>query len=103
MGSVGTVVRALSDDPFAPFAPFASDAARAYGDLTAGNVLIHGENLDAMRRLGAAGFRGRFRCIYFDPPYNSGRRFREYDDALSPPAWGAMIAERLRAALPLLA
>src|ERR1700722_15390138 len=103
MGSVGTVVRALADDRAEPFVPFAADAARAYGDPAGGNVFIHGENLAAMRRLATAGFRGRFRCIYLDPPYNSGRRFREYDDALSPRAWRTMIADRLRAAVPLLA
>ncbi|MCL2448380.1 MAG: site-specific DNA-methyltransferase [Polyangiaceae bacterium] len=84
-------------------APLVEDASRAYGDRQAPNVLIHGENLAAMRRLAAAGFCGRFRCVYFDPPYNSGRRFREYDDALSPGAWRAMIEARLSAARPLLA
>jgi adenine-specific DNA-methyltransferase len=56
-----------------------------------------------MRRLAEVGFAGRFRCIYFDPPYNSGRRFAEYDDALEPGAWTAMIRERLVAARLLLA
>jgi adenine-specific DNA-methyltransferase len=56
-----------------------------------------------MLRLERCGFAGRFRCVYFDPPYNSGRRFREYDDAMSPSEWRAMIAERLEAARPLLA
>jgi adenine-specific DNA-methyltransferase len=100
MGSAETVARSLAGG--AP-APFVEDRARAYGDPGSGNVLIHGENLGAMRRLVAAGFRRRFRCVYFDPPYNSGRRFREYDDALSPAAWRTMIVDRLRAALPLLA
>jgi adenine-specific DNA-methyltransferase len=100
MGSVGTVVRAFADDVFAPFT---EDLGRAYGDRSAGNVLVHGENLLAMRRLAETGFGGRFRCIYVDPPFNSGRRFLEYDDALSPSAWRTMIADRLRAALPLLA
>jgi adenine-specific DNA-methyltransferase len=56
-----------------------------------------------MKRLAGAGFAGRFRCIYFDPPYNSGRRFAEYDDDLDPVAWRAMILERLVAARELLA
>jgi adenine-specific DNA-methyltransferase len=56
-----------------------------------------------MRRLALAGFAGRFRCVYFDPPYNSQRRFAEYDDALSPAAWREMIAARLEAARALLA
>jgi adenine-specific DNA-methyltransferase len=79
------------------------EAARSYGDPRSENLLIHGENLEAMRRLAAAGFGGRFRCVYFDPPFNSGRRFAEYDDALTPAAWRAMIRERLESARALLA
>ncbi|MDP8999604.1 MAG: site-specific DNA-methyltransferase, partial [Myxococcota bacterium] len=55
-----------------------------------------------MRRLTAGGFAARFRCIYFDPPFNSGRRFVEYDDAQSPRAWQTMIRQRLEAAHALL-
>jgi adenine-specific DNA-methyltransferase len=81
---------------------FARDASRSYGDPASGDALIHGENLDAMRRLARAGFAGRFRCVYLDPPFNSGRRFVEYDDALAPDAWRAMIRERLEAARALM-
>jgi adenine-specific DNA-methyltransferase len=84
-------------------AAFARDAARSHGDATADNALVVGDNLAAMRRLAAAGFEGRFRCIYFDPPYNSGRRFVEYEDALDPAAWRAMMSGRLAAARELLA
>lgn len=82
---------------------FTRDASRAYGDPRAGNVLVHGENLDAMGRLAQAGFARRFRCVYLDPPFNSGRRFAEYDDALAPEAWRAMMRARVAAALELLA
>jgi adenine-specific DNA-methyltransferase len=83
-------------------AGFARDAARSYGDPRSDDALVHGENLHAMRRLAAAGFAGRFRCVYLDPPFNSGRRFVEYDDALEPAAWRAMMVERLAAARDLL-
>jgi adenine-specific DNA-methyltransferase len=82
---------------------FQRDADRSYGDPSAANALIHGENLGAMRRLTSAGLAGRFRCIYFDPPFNSGRRFTEYDDTHSPEAWRAMMRERLATARGLLA
>jgi len=82
---------------------FTRDASRSYGDPRAGNVLVHGENLEAMGRLARAGFARRFRCVYLDPPFNSGRRFAEYDDALSPEAWRAMMRERIGAARELLA
>jgi adenine-specific DNA-methyltransferase len=86
-----------------PRGAFARDRARSYGDPRAESALVHGDNLDAMRRLARAGFSGRFRCIYLDPPYNSGRRFDEYDDALAPAAWRDMMRERLEAARELLA
>jgi adenine-specific DNA-methyltransferase len=93
----------IANLPLSPPPRFARDPSRSYGDPAAPNVLVHGENLDAMLRLDQSGFAGRFRCVYFDPPYNSGRRFREYDDAMSPAEWRAMIAERLEAARRLLA
>jgi adenine-specific DNA-methyltransferase len=90
--------------PSAHAAPagFERDPARSYGDPTSGDTLVHAENLDAMRRLARAGFAGRFRCVYLDPPFNSGRRFVEYDDALDPDAWRVMIRERLLAARDLM-
>ena len=81
---------------------FSRDAARSHGDPRSENVLVHGENLDAMRRLLRAGFAGRFRCVYVDPPFNSGRRFAEYDDASTPAEWLSMMGERLQAARELL-
>jgi adenine-specific DNA-methyltransferase len=83
-------------------AGFTRDPARSYGDPRAESALVHAENLDAMRRLALAGFAARFRCIYFDPPYNSGRKFAEYDDAQDPAAWRAMMVERIAAARELL-
>ena len=86
-----------------PRSPFVRDPARSYGDPSAENALVHAENLASMRRLALLGFERRFRCIYFDPPFNSGRRFAEYEDALAPQAWRVMIGERLTAARSLLA
>jgi adenine-specific DNA-methyltransferase len=82
---------------------FVRDAARSYGDPRAENALIHGENRDAMNRLASAGLAGRFRCVYFDPPFNSGRRFTEYDDAQSPEQWRTMMRERVAIAHSLIA
>ena len=82
---------------------FDPDPDRSYGDPHAENALVRGDNLDAMRRLAHAGFASRFRCIYVDPPYNSGRRFLEYDDALAPEKWRHMMLDRLVAARDLLA
>jgi adenine-specific DNA-methyltransferase len=98
------VVRALASEPADVGAPtgFARDPARSYGDPESADAIVHAENLDAMRRLSRAGFAGRFRCVYLDPPFNSGRRFVEYDDALDPQAWRAMMLDRLGAARDLM-
>jgi adenine-specific DNA-methyltransferase len=97
--------RSMSVLPAVPAwaAHFSRDPRRSYGDRRSENLLIHGENLDAMQRLARGGFAGVFRCVYFDPPYNSGRRFAHYDDVLEPQAWLAMMRERLAAARDLLA
>jgi adenine-specific DNA-methyltransferase len=82
---------------------FSRDPQRSYGDAAAESALIHGENLAAMRRMAASGFASRFRCVYFDPPFNTGRRFEEYADAMAPASWLDMIRPRLEAARALLA
>jgi adenine-specific DNA-methyltransferase len=45
----------------------------------------------------------RFRCAYLDPPFNTGRRFAEYDDARAPNEWAARMRETLEAIHPLVA
>ncbi len=82
---------------------FTRDVARSHGDPGSESAVVHGDNLDVMRRLEGAGFAGKFRCAYLDPPFNSGRRFAEYGDALTPEAWQSMMAPRLAAARTLLA
>lgn len=85
-------------------AGFVRDDARSSGAFAEGeNRLIHGDNLSAMRWLAGAGFEGRFRCAYLDPPYNTGRAFAEYDDALSDAEWCTMMHPRLQALRALLA
>jgi len=82
---------------------FTRDAARSHGDPRSKSAVVHGDNLDVMRRLEGAGFSGLFRCAYLDPPFNSGRRFAEYGDSLSPEQWLTMMAPRLEVAWTLLA
>lgn len=75
---------------------------RAYGDRRAENLLVHADNLDALRAL-AGRFAGAVRCAYLDPPFNTGRRYAEYADARAPDDWDAMMRPRLEALRPLLA
>jgi adenine-specific DNA-methyltransferase len=72
-------------------------------DRASANRLVHGDNLEAMRWLADEGFAGRFRCIYLDPPFNTGRTFAEYDDAVGDDEWCARMRPRLAAMRALLA
>jgi adenine-specific DNA-methyltransferase len=65
-------------------------------------MLVHGDNLAALEALRAS-FAGKIRCVYLDPPYNSGRTFVEYNDSRSAGDWRAMMRPRLAALAPLLA
>lgn len=76
---------------------------RRYGARGAENLLVHGDNVAALAALARAGFAERVRCVYLDPPFNSGRSFAEYDDALDDAAWACMMRPRLAAIAPLLA
>ena len=42
-----------------------------YGDEDAGNMVIHGDNLEALKSL-LPKYEGKIKCIYIDPPYNTG-------------------------------
>lgn len=60
-----------------------------------GNLLIHGENLLAMRAL-LPGFAETVKLVYIDPPFNTGGRSAHYRDRMDSAAWLAMMEERLR-------
>lgn len=47
--------------------------AGRYGDETVDNILISGENLYALKTLIKSGHMGQIKCIYIDPPYNTGK------------------------------
>ncbi|HEY2370843.1 MAG TPA: site-specific DNA-methyltransferase [Polyangiaceae bacterium] len=65
------------------------------------NLLIRGDNVRVMRaRRGA--WSERFRCAYLDPPFNTGRKFAEYDDARAPGDWAARMRETLEVLEPLV-
>ena len=64
------------------------------GDPAAENMLVHGDNLDALKAL-LPFYAGRVKCIYIDPPYNTRSAFAHYDDNLEHSQWLAMIYPRL--------
>ena len=51
------------------------------GDADAGNMLVQGDNLEALKAL-LPFYAGRVKCIYIDPPYNTRSAFEHYDDNL---------------------
>lgn len=59
-----------------------------------GNMLIHGDNLLALRAL-EENFTGQIKCIYIDPPYNTGSAFEHYDDNIEHSIWLSLMRERL--------
>ncbi|MCT4334520.1 site-specific DNA-methyltransferase [Paracoccus sp. YLB-12] len=73
-----------------------------YGDRDAGNMLIQGDNLEALKAL-LPYYAGQVRCIYIDPPYNTGSAFEHYDDNLEHSQWLAMMWPRLELLRELLA
>ncbi|MFH1252738.1 MAG: site-specific DNA-methyltransferase [Candidatus Uhrbacteria bacterium] len=70
------------------------DPSKSYGDKSSENMLIHGDNLLALKAL-EQDFAGRIKCIYIDPPYNTGSAFEHYDDNLEHSTWLSLMRPRL--------
>ena len=62
-----------------------------FGDNADGNMIIHGDNLDALKAL-LPRFEGRVKCIYIDPPYNTGNEGWVYNDNVNDPRMVAWLA-----------
>jgi len=72
---------------------------KSYGDPTSENMLIKGDNLLVLRSL-VEMFKGKpdkekVKCIYIDPPFNTGNAFERYDDNLKHSEWLTMMRDRL--------
>ena len=59
------------------------------------NMIIHGDNLLALKSL-LPEYEGQIKCIYIDPPYNTGSAFEHYDDNLEHSIWLGLMRERLK-------
>ena len=73
----------------------------SYGE-SSDNMLIHGDNLLALKSLESE-YSGRIKCIYIDPPYNTGSAFEHYDDNLEHSTWLNLMKPRLEILKRLLA
>ncbi|HEY52817.1 MAG TPA: site-specific DNA-methyltransferase, partial [Caldilineae bacterium] len=80
------------------------EAAPEYdaGDPAATNMLIQGDNLEALKAL-LPYYAGQVKCIYIDPPYNTRSAFKHYDDSLEHSTWLSMMLPRLELLRELLA
>ncbi|GEC61733.1 site-specific DNA-methyltransferase [Gluconobacter oxydans] len=58
------------------------------------NILIHGDNLLALKALEQE-FTGRVKCVFIDPPYNTGSAFEHYDDGVEHSLWLSLMRDRL--------
>jgi adenine-specific DNA-methyltransferase len=58
------------------------------------NVLIHGDNLLALKALEAE-YAGKVKCVYIDPPFNTQQAFEHYDDGLEHSLWLSLIRDRI--------
>lgn len=89
-------IRASGAAPYRLLEPVAS-----YGDPRTENMLIQGDNLDALKAI-LPRFAGKVKCIYIDPPYNTRSAFEHYDDNLEHTTWLAMMYPRLELLRDLL-
>lgn len=77
-------------DPTAPIQPWHD------------NLLIQGDNLLALKALEQQ-YSGKVKCVFIDPPYNTGSAFTHYDDGLEHSLWLSLIRDRLEVIRALLA
>ena len=66
----------------------------SYGDKDTENMIIHGDNLLALKAL-LPEYEGKVKCIYIDPPYNTGNAFEHYDDSVEHSTWLSLMKPRL--------
>jgi adenine-specific DNA-methyltransferase len=72
-----------------PYRLLHCDKAKSEGDPDAGNLLVQGDNLEALKAL-LPYYAGKVKCIYIDPPYNTGNEGWIYNDNVNSPeikAW----------------
>lgn len=73
----------------------------SHGDEDAANMLIEGDNLDALKAL-LPYYAGQVKCIYADPPFNTGQAFKDYDDNIEHSIWLSMMYPSLELQRELL-
>src|SRR6202051_4676552 len=77
-----------------PYCLLEADDTHSVGDAETPNMLIQGDNLEALKAL-LPYYAGRVKCIFIDPPYNTRSAFEHYDDNLEHTQWLALMWPRL--------
>lgn len=89
------------DEPFVEPRILLHDASKDYGDPATENMLIHGDNLLALKALEQK-FAGQVKCVYIDPPFNTQQAFDNYEDGLEHSIWLNLMFARLKLLKSLL-
>lgn len=84
-------LKATAKTPYRLLQPIQS---LSYGDIDAPNMLIQGDNLEALKAL-LPYYAGQVKCIFIDPPYNTKSAFEHYDDNLEHAQWLSMMYPRM--------
>ncbi|ANU08702.1 site-specific DNA-methyltransferase [Paraurantiacibacter namhicola] len=88
-----------------PYKLLERDDALSHGDpgdgSYGGNMLIQGDNLEALKAL-LPYYRGQVKCIYIDPPFGTGKEFENYDDSWKHALWLQMMFPRIELLRDLL-
>ena len=92
---------AFTTAPAVPYRLLGTVSTHGSADDAQHNLLIQGDNLEALKAL-LPFYRGRVKCIFIDPPYNTQSAFEHYDDNLEHSQWLSMMLPRLQLLRELL-
>ncbi|MER2599414.1 MAG: site-specific DNA-methyltransferase [Caldilineales bacterium] len=84
-----------------PYRLLEAEPKNSFGDSDSENMLIQGDNLEALKAL-LPYYAGQVKCIYIDPPYNTQSAFEHYDDNLEHSTWLSTMYPRLEMLRELL-
>jgi adenine-specific DNA-methyltransferase len=84
-----------------PYRLLEAEQKNSFGDSDSENMLIQGDNLEALKAL-LPYYAGQIKCIYVDPPFNTQQAFENYDDNLEHSIWLSTIYPRIEILWELL-
>ena len=83
-----------------PYRLLKANPELSYGEQSE-NMIIKGDNLEGLKAL-LPYYKGQVKCIFIDPPYNTGNAFEHYDDNIEHSKWLSLIYPRLELLRDLL-